>query len=273
MPSPLALIAGSGRFPFYVAQEARRQGRSVVAMGIQGWSDPSLAGAVDAYEEIPIGQLGRLLDRLRSHGAREAIMAGKVTKAVLLEQQATFDEELRGLLRRVGEASAPALLGAVARRLADAGITVLDSAAFLQPHLCPPRVLTARGPTASEQADIQVGLRAAQVLATHDIGQTAVVKGQVVIAVEALEGTDATVRRAHALAGDGLVVVKVASPQQDRRFDLPVIGMTTLEVLADSGVSCLALEAGTTLLLERDALIAAADQARLCVVGILPHGA
>ncbi|MDP3723737.1 MAG: UDP-2,3-diacylglucosamine diphosphatase LpxI [Candidatus Omnitrophota bacterium] len=273
MSSPLALIAGSGRFPFYVAQEARRQGRSVVAMGIQGWSDPSLVGVVDAYEEVPIGQLSRLIDRLKIHGAREAIMAGKVTKAVLLDPQATFDEELRGLLRRVGETSAPALLGAVARRLADAGITVLDSATFLQPQLCPPRVLTARAPTASEQADIQVGLRAAQALATHDIGQTVVVRERVVVAVEALEGTDAAVRRAHALAGDGLVVVKVASPQQDRRFDLPVIGMTTLEVLAGSGVSCLALEAGTTLLLERDALIAAADAAHLCVVGILPHGA
>ena len=265
---PLAVIAGSGRFPFHVAREARRQGRRVVAIGVQGWADPALAGEVDAYDEVPVGQLARFIERLKAHGVREAIMAGKVTKAVLLGQQGGFDADIREVLRQSAEPSAGALLGAIGQRLAAEGITLLDSSTFLRAALCPAGTLTSAGPTAAQQADVAVGLSAARALAALDVGQTVVVKRGVVVAVEALEGTDEAIRRAHALAGDGLVVVKMAAPRQDRRFDLPVIGPDTIAALREAGVSCLAVEAGATILLEREVLLASAGAAGICLVGV-----
>jgi len=264
----IAIIAGAGQFPLHAAQHAKQQGFGVVVIGMKGWADASLAAAADAYEELSIGQLGRLIERLAAHGVRQAIMAGKVTKEVLLDPRTEFDAEALGLLQQVRTASVPALLGAIGDRLAKEGITLLDSSTFLKADLCPAGVLTIRKPTAVEEEDVRIGLQAARRLAECDIGQTVVVKRRVIVAVEALEGTDAAIRRANGLAGDGLVVVKASSPSQDRRFDLPVIGADTLTTLAQCGVGCLAVEAGTTLLLERDALIAAANAASLCIVGI-----
>ncbi len=264
----IAIIAGSGRFPFHVAREAKRQGLTVVALGVAGWVDRSLSSSVDAFEEVAVGQLRHFIDRLKSHGVRQAIMAGKVTKDVLLDRHTMFDAEALSLLRGVRELSVPTLLGAIGSRLAQEGITLLDSSTFLRDSLCPPGVLTARSPSASESSDIQVGLQAARAITALDIGQTVVVKGRVVVAVEALEGTDATIRRARALAGEGLVVVKMAAANQDRRFDLPVIGPDTIAALTDAGVSCLALEAGATLLLDRQALLAAANAVAICLVGV-----
>ena len=266
--SRIAIIAGSGQFPFHVAREAKRQGRGVVAVGIQGWAEAALAEQVDAYEEIPIGQLGRLIRYLKSQGTHQAIMAGKVTKDALLQQPGVLDDELRAILQRARDTSVLSLLGAIGQRLASEGITLLDSSTFLRDDLCPPGVQTARPPTAVEQEDIAVGLQAARAVAALDIGQTVVVKARVVVAVEALEGTDAAIRRAHGLAGSGLVVVKTGSPTQDRRFDLPVIGTETVATLREAEVTCLAVEAGTTLLLDRRAVCAAADAAGLCLVGV-----
>ena len=266
--SPIAIIAGAGRFPFHVAQEAKRQGISVVGLGIQGWADPSLAGLVDAYEEIAVGQLGRLIERLKSHRVRQAIMAGKVTKEVLLDRRAAFDAEALGVLRQVREVSVNAVLGAIGLRLAGEGIALLDSSTFLKGNVCPAGPVTSRGPTDAECQDIEVGVRAARALASLDIGQTVIVKDRVVVALEALEGTDAAIARAHTLARDGLVVVKMASPEQDRRFDLPVIGLETIAALRAAGATCLAVLAGSTLLLDREALIVSADAAKLCIVGV-----
>ena len=268
MASRIALIAGAGQFPFHVAAAAKRQGVSVVAIGIQGWADPALAQAVDAYEELGIGQLGELITRLKSQQVRSAIMAGKVTKEVLLDARSAFDAEAGQVLARAKEFSAGALLGAIGERLAGEGITLLDSSTFLHADLCPAGVATSRAPTDAEQADIAVGVAAARKLAALDIGQTVAVKGRVVVAVEALEGTDAAIQRAHALSGGGLVVVKTASPNQDRRFDLPVVGPTTIATLQAAEASCLALEAGATLLLDRLALLALANAAGLCIVGV-----
>ena len=266
--SRIAVIAGSGHFPFHVAREAKRQGVEVVAVGMQGWADPSLAAQVDHYEAIPIGQLGRLIEHLKAHHIRQAIMAGKVTKEVLLDGRNAFDAEARAVLDQVRELSVGALLGAIGKRLASEGITLLDSSTFLKADLCPVGAVTSRLPTSAEQADVALGLQAARAIAALDIGQTVVVKAGVVVAVEALEGTDAAIRRAHVLAGKGLVVVKTASPNHDRRFDLPVIGIETITTLKETGVSCLAVEAGATLLLDRQAVIASANAAGICVVGI-----
>ncbi len=264
----LGLIAGAGRFPFHIAQEAKRQGAAIAAIGIRGWADPGLAAEVDAYQELSIGQLGQLIQWLKAQGVRQAVMAGKVTKDVLLDPRTQFDQDALAVLGQVKELSVPAVLGAIAKRLAGEGVVLLDSSTFLRTYLCPEGVLTATAPTAAQQEDIRVGLGAARQLAALDIGQTVVVKGRVIVAVEALEGTDAAIRRAHDLAGDGLVVVKAAAPDQDRRFDLPVIGRDTLKTLVASGVTCLAVQAGSTLLLEREALIRAFDAAGICLIGV-----
>lgn len=268
--SPIALIAGAGRFPFFVAQAARGQGCRVIAFGLRGWADAALASQVDVYEELAVGELGKLLERLKAHAVSRAIMAGKVTKRVLLDPRTRFDAEALAVLKQVKSLSVNGLLGAVAARLSRDGVTLLDSSAFLGGSLCPEGVLTARKPTPAEEEDIAVGADAARRLAALDIGQTVIVKQRVVVAVEALEGTDAAIARAHALAGDGLTVVKMASPSQDRRFDLPTIGVDTLQALRQAGVTCLAVQPGSTLLLDRDRVIAEADAAGLCLLGRTP---
>jgi len=270
MDSRIAIIAGAGRFPMHVAHEAKRQGLRVVVIGLQGWVDRSLATEADTYEEVAVGQLGRLTERLKAHDVRQAVMAGKVTKGVLLDHRTQFDAEALSVLSHVKEFSVPVLLRAIGEHLTKQGIVLLDSSTFLKANLCPVGVLTSRGPSRVEQEDIHVGLQAARALAALDIGQTVVVKERVVVAAEALEGTDAAIRRAHTLAGPGLVVVKVASANQDRRFDLPVVGLETAATLREAGVSCLAVEAGTTLLLDRDTLIASANADNICVVGVKP---
>ncbi len=268
MPSQVAIIAGAGRFPFYVAREAKRQGHRVVAIGLSGWADEALKHEADAYEEIAVGELGRLIASLKSHAVRQAVMAGKVTKEVLFRHATTFDAEALKVIGQTRDFSVPALLGLIAKRLEADGITLLDSSTFLRANLCPSGTLTSRGPTPSEQQDIEVGLQAARTLAALDVGQTVIIKHGVIVAVEALEGTDAAIRRAHALAGKELIVVKTASAAQDRRFDLPIIGGETMAVARDSGVSCLAVEAGSTLLLEREAVIASANSAGICLLGV-----
>jgi DUF1009 family protein len=268
MTTTCGIIAGAGAFPFHVANAAARQGRRVVAVGLTGWVDPSLRGQVDVYEELSVGQLGELARRLRAHAVSEAVMAGKVTKEVLLDPRISFDAEALGVLGGVKEFSVNAVLGAIAEYLAGQGVRLLDSSTFLREDLCPSGVVTARAATAQERADVDIGARVARELARLDVGQSVVVRCTVVVAVEALEGTDAMLRRAGQVGGPGGVLVKMGSPTQDRRFDLPVLGVQTIAVAREAGIACLAVEAGTTLLLDRVALIAAADAAGLAIVGI-----
>jgi hypothetical protein len=266
----VAVIAGAGTFPLQVAREAKRQGWWVLGVGLAGWVDGPLREVTDAYEELPVGALGRLLERLRAHQVRQAVMAGKVTKRVLFDDPAAFDAEMTALLAGAKDRTVNGLLGAVGERLRREGVTLVDSAGFLASQLCPAGPVTSRAPTAAERADIDAGVRAARRLADLDIGQTVVVKGGVIVAVEALEGTDAAVQRARDVAGPGLVVVKCASPAQDRRFDLPVIGPKTMATLCAAGVTCLAVDAGATLLLSQDALLAQANASGLSLVGLPP---
>ncbi|MBI4597328.1 MAG: UDP-2,3-diacylglucosamine diphosphatase LpxI [Candidatus Omnitrophica bacterium] len=269
MHSPIGIIAGAGQFPIHVAEEAKRQGAAVVGIGIEGWVDPAFASHVEAYEELPIGQLKRLIERLKAHQVRHVIMAGKVTKEVLVKAKDRFDAEaLAIIIRAGGNMSANALLGAVGKRLAREGMTLMDSSALLSDSLCPVGVLTKRRPTADEERDIRLGAEAARAMAALDVGQTVVVKSGVIVAVEALEGTDAAILRAHGLAGAGCVVVKTGSKKQDRRFDLPVIGPMTIATLREASAACLAVEARTTLMLDRAAIVQAATEAGLCLVGL-----
>ncbi len=264
----LGIIAGAGRFPLHIATQAQQQGCHVSVAALKGWADVSLFDSVDAVQELSIGQFGALIAWFKEQQVDAAIMAGKVTKEVLFAQKDTFDPQLLQALASAKDASVNALLGAVAQSLMQQGIQLLDSSLFLQSALAPAEVITDRAPNTQEQQDIQVGLQAARALATLDVGQTVIVRQGVVVAVEALEGTDAAIRRAHALAKDHLVVVKTASPTQDRRFDLPCIGTDTLKVFHECGVTCLAVEAGSTLLLDKDQILKQAQSQGLSIVGV-----
>ncbi len=264
----IAIIAGAGSFPRFAAQAAKKQGNRVVIVGLKGWADPALASQADAYEEVAVGEISRLLKALKTHGVSQAILAGKVTKKVLLDPAVAFDIEAVKLLAQAKDRSVPALLKAISQRLAADGITLLDSSVFLKEHLAPAGILTTRKPSQKEQEDVQVGVSVTTALADLDVGQTVVVKDRVVIAVEALEGTDEAIKRAHALAGEGLVVVKTAAPGHDRRLDLPVVGADTLAVLKACGVTCLAVEEGMTLLLDRETVVSQANAAKICILGI-----
>ena len=264
------LIAGAGAFPFHVAREAKRQGLSIIAAGIQGRVDSSLAQQVDGYEELSVGQLGRLIAFFKASGVQHVIMAGKVTKDVLFDPTVQFDQEALAVLNHVTEFSVNAVLGAIARRLAQEGIELLDSSTFLKTSLCPEGVVTQQSPSPADEDDIRFGLQVARQLAQLDVGQTVVVKRRVIVAVEALEGTDETIRRAGALAGPGGIVVKMASPMQDMRFDLPVLGLETINIATSAGIRCLAVEAQKTILLEKELLIARANAAGLIIVGLRP---
>ena len=268
--STIGIIAGAGQFPFYVAREAKHQGRRVVGFGIRGWAEGTLQHEVDVYHDVAIGQLGRLIQQLKADHVTEVLMAGKVTKAVLVNARESFDAEALGILMRAGgNPTVPALLGAVAKRLGRDGITLIDSSTFLKESLCPAGVLTTRRPTPVEEDDIQLGCRAARAMASLDIGQTIVMHRGVIVAVEALEGTDAAIRRAGTLVAEGgCVVVKTGAPEQDRRFDLPIIGASTISILQETRATCLAVEAGVTLLLDRERVIASANDAKISIVGV-----
>lgn len=263
----VAIIAGSGSFPLEAATEAKRQGFRVVVIGLKGWVDASFASVADSYEEVAVGQVGKLIGRLKAHGIEQAVLAGKVTKRAVLSQ-AGFDVEAVKILAQAQDRSVPALLRAIGDRLAREGIQLIDSSAFLKSAVCPAGILTKRKPSRKEQADIALGMHAARAIADCDIGQTVVVKQRVIVAVEALEGTDAAILRAHQLSGSGLVVVKTASANQDRRLDLPVVGPQTIATLKACGVTCLAVEAGVTLLLARQKLLDSANAAGISIVGV-----
>ena len=252
-------VAGNGSFPLLFARTARREGLGVVAVAHEGETDPALAGEVDACTWIKVGQLDTIVRTFQAAGVRRAVMAGGIRKAALLEHFAP-DERGQRFLARLTQWSDDVLLRGVAEELEGEGIAVVEST--------PEGPLTPREPDAAQWADIRYGLAAAKGVGAWDIGQTVVVKSRMVLAVEALEGTDDTLRRGGALGRGGAVAVKVSKPSQDLRFDVPAVGPATIAVCRDAGIAVLALEAGRTLLLEREALLAAAAAADLLIVGV-----
>jgi len=272
----IGLIAGNGKFPMLVLDAARARGAEVVVAAIKEETFPEIEshGAAAVYW-MSLGELGRLIDTFKREGVRRAIMAGQV-KHKQIFSSIRPDWRLAKLLLSLGTRNTDSLLGAVAKVLADEGITLEDSTSFLQPLLAHAGVLTGRPPTEAEQKDIAYGRQVARHLAQFDIGQTVVVAEAACVAVEAMEGTDAAIERAGrimaALEGESstlrrhLTVVKVAKPNQDMRFDVPVVGAKTMEVMRQAGATCLALDAGKCLLLDGDAVITAADAAGICIV-------
>ena len=266
----IGLIAGNGRFPFLVLQGARDLGHAVTVVAIKEEAFPELEGAArDASADlhwVSLGQLGKCIKLLRGAGVSQAVMAGQV-RHVKIFSGIVPDLKLLSVLTRLKSRNTDALISAVADVMRDDGIELLDSTAFLSPLLAREGVLSARPPDEQELADFGFGYRMADAVAALDIGQTIVVKDKAVVAVEAMEGTDAVIARAGQLAGRGVRVVKVAKPNQDMRFDVPVIGVATIQAMRSAGASALSVDAGRTLVLDGEHVIAAANEASIAIVG------
>jgi DUF1009 family protein len=267
----IGLIAGNGSFPFLVLDAARGLGHQVTIVALREEASPALAEAAAREPAaqlhwLSIGQLGKCIAVLHAAGVSQAVMAGQV-KHVKLFSGIMPDRELLSVLLRLKSRNTDAVISAVAGVLADHGIELIDSTAFLTPLLAGAGTLSRRAPTADERADFVFGYRMAETIAGLDIGQTIVVKDAAVVAVEAMEGTDEVIARAGRLAGPGVRVVKVAKPNQDMRFDVPVVGLPTIAAMRDAGATLLSIDAGKTLVFDRKELIAAADAAGIAVVG------
>jgi DUF1009 family protein len=275
MPERIGLIAGNGSFPLLVLDAARAQGFDVIVAAIKEEAFPEIEqhGAA-AVHWLSLGELSRLIETFQREGVHRAVMAGQV-KHKQIFSSIRPDWKLAKLLLSLGTRNTDSLLGAVAKTLAEEGITLENSTSFLEPLLAKAGVLTRRAPTPLEEKDIEYGRAVARQLAQYDIGQTVVVAESACVAVEAMEGTDAAIGRAgeimRSLAGDAstlgreLTVVKIAKPNQDMRFDVPVIGVKTIEVMRQAGATCLALDAGRCLLLDGNAVIVAADSVGIAI--------
>jgi DUF1009 family protein len=267
----LGLIAGNGRFPFLVLDAARSVGHDVTVVAIKEEALPDLADAAArapraALHWVSLGQLGKCISLLKEAGVTEAVMAGQVKHAKLFADIVP-DLTLIGVLLRLKARNTDALISGIADVLREHGINLLDSTAFLAPLLAREGVLTRRAPTEDERADLEHGYRVADAVAGLDVGQTVAVKSGAVVAVEAMEGTDAVIARAGELAGGGVRIVKVAKPHQDMRFDVPVVGVSTIDAMAAAGATLLSVDAGKTLLIDGEAIIRAADEAGIAIVG------
>jgi len=267
----LGLIAGNGRFPFLVLDAARAAGHDVSVIAIKEEAFPDLAEAAARPPSAPLhwvslGQLGKCIALLKEAGATQAVMAGQV-KHTKLFADIVPDMTLLGVLMRLKTRNTDALIAGIADVLRQNGIELLDSTGFLAPLMAGAGTLTARKLREDEEADLAFGYTVADTVAGLDIGQTIAVKSAAVVAVEAMEGTDAVIARAGQLAGSGVRIVKVAKPKQDMRFDVPVIGVSTIEAMKAAGASALSVDAGKTLMIDGDAIIRAADGAGIAIVG------
>ena len=273
--SRIGLIAGNGRFPFLALQGARSLGHDVTVVAVKEEAFPELEGAARAagadLHWVSLGQLGKCIKILKQAGISQAVMAGQVKHAKIFSGIIP-DLTLLSVLTKLRARNTDALISAVADVLRGEGIELLNSTAFLDPLLARSGVLGRRAPTAEELDDFAFGYRMADAIAGLDIGQTIVVRHKAVVAVEAMEGTDAVVRRAGEIAGPGTCVVKVAKPNQDMRFDVPVVGVATIDVMKAAGATAITIDAGKTLIVDGDRFIQAADAAGIAVVGRAREG-
>jgi len=261
------LIAGNGKFPFLVLEGAKRAGASIAVAAIREETDPELENLSDKFTWVGIGQLGKMLRFFKNEGVEKAIMAGQV-KHVQIFSGAIPDVRMLKMLLRLPRRNTDALIGAVASELATEGIELIDSTYFLKDQLPQPGTLTKRAPDERERGNIEYGLEIANGIAGLDLGQTIVVRDRACVAIEAMEGTDAVIRRAGELARGRLTVVKIAKPDQDMRFDVPVVGVPTVESMVASGATCLCLTADKTLMFDREEMISLADKNKIAIVAV-----
>src|SRR5947207_858076 len=253
-PFKVGLIAGNGKFPFLVLDGARKAGAVIAVAAIREETDPEIEALADRLTWVGIGQLGKMLRFFKTEGVEQAIMAGQV-KHVQIFSRAIPDVRMLKMLLRLPRRNTDALIGAVAGELASEGIELIDSTYFLKESLPQPGTLTRRAPDENERGDIEYGLQIARELGRLDLGQTLVVRDRACVAIEAMEGTDAVIRRAGQLVRGRLTVVKIAKPDQDMRFDVPVVGIPTVESMKEAGATCLCLAAGKTLIFDREEMI------------------
>lgn len=274
------LIAGNGRFPFMVVAGARRAGVSLSVAAIREETDPTIEQEVDRLVWVGIGQLGKMIRFFKSEGVEKAIMAGQV-KHVQIFSRAVPDARMLKMLLKLPRRNTTSLIGGIAAELASEGIDLIDSTYFLQDSLPALGTLTRRKPSSAERADIEYGLEVAGQIAQLDLGQTIVVRGKACVAIEAMEGTDATILRAGELiSGHGgargrtnlssgpLTVLKLAKPDQDMRFDVPVVGIPTIQAMVQAAATCLCLNAGKTLMFDREDMLALADKNKISIVAV-----
>ena len=279
------LIAGNGKFPFMVLEGARRAGVDFSVIAIREETDEEIERIAERVQWVGIGQLGKMIRYFKSEGVEKAIMAGQV-KHVQIFSRAVPDVRMLKLLLKLPRRNTDSLIGAVADELNSEGIELIDSTHFLQDYLPQAGTLSHREPQDRESDDIKYALEIAREVAGLDLGQTIVVRGKACVAVEAMEGTDATIRRAGELtrtrsslsnlmrgrrpnlAGGRLTVVKLAKPRQDMRFDVPVVGLTTIEAMIEAGATCLCISAGKTLMLDREEMVRLANRHKIAIIAV-----
>lgn len=264
----IGIIAGSGELPEIIARDAKDRGYEVIIMALEDLASPALKDLSDHIQWINVGKIGSLIAALKDSGISEVIMAGKVPKSIIYKSKVAPDLRAIKLLFSLKDKSDDSILNAFSKELANEGITVINTAAFSPRLLTPSGVLTRNAPSKEEWYDIEFGWRIAKAIGDLDIGQTVVIKGQAVMAVEAIEGTDETIRRGCKWAGDGAVVVKVSKPQQDMRLDVPVVGPSTLQTMIDARARVLAIEAERSIIIKRDNLIKEAEDSGISIVGM-----
>jgi len=275
------LIAGNGTFPFLILEGARRRGAEIAVAAIREETDPEIERVADRLTWVSIGQLGKMIRFFKAEGVEKAIMAGQV-KHVQIFSRAMPDMRMLKMLLHLPRRNTDALIGAVADELAAEGIELVDSTCFLEDHLAEAGPLTRREPDGRERGDTDYGLEIAREIARLDLGQTIVIRDRACVAIEAMEGTDAVIRRAGELmrgtgtsaggradlSGGRLTVVKVAKPDQDMRFDVPVVGVSTIQTMIGAGATCLCITAGKTLMFDREEMLRLADDDGIAVVAV-----
>ena len=259
------LIAGNGNFPFLVVEGARKQGAALSVVAIKEETDKRIEQVAEKVVWVGIGHLGKMISFFKSEGVERVIMAGQV-KHVQIFSGALPDLRMIKMLWNLPQRNTDSLIGGIAAELAKENIELIDSTYFIQENLAQKGVLTKRKPDEIEQGNIEYGLRVANEIARLDLGQTIVVRAKACVAIEAMEGTDAVIKRAGELAKGKLTVVKVSKPNQDMRFDVPVVGLPTVETMIEAGATCLCLTAGKTLIFDREEMINLANRNKIAIV-------
>ncbi len=260
------LIAGNSKFPFLVVDGARREGVELFVVAINEETDPRIEDVAENVTWVGIGQLGKMISIFKKHGVQRAMMAGQV-KHVQLFSGAIPDMRMVKMLWNLPRRNTDALIGGIADELAKEGIELIDSTYFIKDQLAPAGVLTKRKPSDFESENVEYGLHIASELGRLDLGQTVVVRAKACVAIEAMEGTDATIKRAGELVNGKLTIVKVAKPDQDMRFDVPVVGVPTIEAMIGAGATCLSVTAGKTLIFDQAEMITLAERHKITILG------
>jgi UDP-2,3-diacylglucosamine hydrolase len=261
------LIAGNGRFPFLVLEGARSQGIEMAVIALKEEASPELEKIAKRLHWVSLGELSKTIELLLQEGVTQAVMAGQVKHTKIFAGGLMPDPTFLSVMARLPFRNTDGLIGAVASLLKDNGIDLIDSTSLLKPLIATPGVMTERMPNEEEHKDFAFGYVVADAIAALDVGQTIAVKHRAVVAVEAMEGTDEVIGRAGHLAGPGVRIIKVAKPKQDMRFDVPVVGLATVQAMRIAGASALSVDAGKTLMFDRGVMLASANEAGITIIG------